>query len=200
MKIFISVLVLIFGLQPWTKANEISEFQIEGISVGDSLLKFVTKEKIENIKNKYDVFIYDDKTFYSITIFEGMELEKYDFLQFHLKANDKNYKIYSLGGRINFKDKINECYKLMDDIVNEFKSIFNNYDLNDAGIKDLKNQDGSIAKVKSAFLNLSNGDVASVHCYDHPPDFNITDNLAIYIYNNEYSIWLETKAYSKRYN
>ena len=37
----------------------------------------------------------------------------YDALQFHLKANDKLYKIYSIGGRIKFKDKIDECYKMM---------------------------------------------------------------------------------------
>ena len=41
MRIFLSVLILILNLQSWTKADDISDFQIEGMSIGDSLLKFM---------------------------------------------------------------------------------------------------------------------------------------------------------------
>ena len=34
------VLVLISGFQSWTKADDIRDFQIEGMSIGDSLLDF----------------------------------------------------------------------------------------------------------------------------------------------------------------
>jgi len=34
MRVFISVLVLIFSFQSWTKADDISEFEIEGMSIG----------------------------------------------------------------------------------------------------------------------------------------------------------------------
>ena len=37
MKIFLSVLILIFNFQSWTKADDIKDFEIEGMSVGDSL-------------------------------------------------------------------------------------------------------------------------------------------------------------------
>ena len=47
--ILIFTLVLIFSLQSWTKADNISEFEIEGMSVGDSLLDFFTKEEIDNM-------------------------------------------------------------------------------------------------------------------------------------------------------
>ena len=39
MRVFIAVLVLIFSLQSWTKANDISDFEIEGMSIGDSLVR-----------------------------------------------------------------------------------------------------------------------------------------------------------------
>ena len=63
MKIFISVLILIFSFQSWTKADDISDFEIEGISIGDSALDFFTKEKIEkNIRtNVFERF--SKKTF-----------------------------------------------------------------------------------------------------------------------------------------
>ena len=49
MRILITVLVLIFNLHSWTKADDIKDFEIEGISIGDSALKFFTKAQI--IKN-----------------------------------------------------------------------------------------------------------------------------------------------------
>ena len=53
MKVFITVLVLIFSFQSWTKADDIRDFQIEGMSIGDSLLDFFGKNQINNFKN-YD--------------------------------------------------------------------------------------------------------------------------------------------------
>ena len=47
MRIFIVVLVLIFSLQSWTKAEDITDFEIEGISIGDSLLDYMTKDEIK---------------------------------------------------------------------------------------------------------------------------------------------------------
>ena len=39
MRIFLAVLVLIFSLQSFTKADDISEFEIEGMSIGDSAVR-----------------------------------------------------------------------------------------------------------------------------------------------------------------
>ena len=50
MRIFLTLLILIFSLQSWTKADDISDFEIEGISIGDSLLDYYTTEEIINSK------------------------------------------------------------------------------------------------------------------------------------------------------
>ena len=54
MKILLSVLVLIFSLQSWTKADDIRDFEIESMSIGDSLLDHVSKELI--LKENQNVF------------------------------------------------------------------------------------------------------------------------------------------------
>ena len=46
-RIFIIVLVLVFSLQSWTKADDISELLIEEMSVGDSLLKYMNIDEIK---------------------------------------------------------------------------------------------------------------------------------------------------------
>ena len=47
MRVFLTVLVLIFSFQSWTKADDISDFEIEGMSIGDSLLDYMSKNDID---------------------------------------------------------------------------------------------------------------------------------------------------------
>ena len=49
MRLFIAVLVLIFSFQSLPKADDIKDFEIEGMSIGDSLLDFYSKSKIQNL-------------------------------------------------------------------------------------------------------------------------------------------------------
>ena len=55
MRVFLAVLVLIFSLQSWTKADDIRNFQIEGMSIGDSLLDYFSEDKIKDsiVKDSY---------------------------------------------------------------------------------------------------------------------------------------------------
>ena len=52
------------SFQSWTKADDISEFEIEGISVGDSLLDHFTTKTI-NSARKYE---YKNDKFYGLDI------------------------------------------------------------------------------------------------------------------------------------
>ena len=62
MRIFLITLILVINSQSWTKADNISDFQIEGMSIGDSLLDFYSEKEIKS--NIADVYNYKkDKTF-----------------------------------------------------------------------------------------------------------------------------------------
>ena len=43
MKRLLLIFILTFSFQSWTKADDIRDFEIEGISVGDSALDYFTK-------------------------------------------------------------------------------------------------------------------------------------------------------------
>ena len=60
MKVFVAVLVLILGLQSWTKADDIRDFQIEGMSLGDNFLDYRSKkdQTYFNYTSDYDKFNY----------------------------------------------------------------------------------------------------------------------------------------------
>ena len=46
MKRLLTILILIFTLQTPSQADDIRDFQIEGMSIGDSLLDFFSEEEI----------------------------------------------------------------------------------------------------------------------------------------------------------
>ena len=109
MRVFIAILVLIFSLQSLTKADEVSEIIIEGLSVGDSALNFFTKEDIKN--NTFD--------YYKIKSFVPVQMDKFDFFKtydavdFSYRRDDSKYIITGLNGILLIADPI-ECEKKLD--------------------------------------------------------------------------------------
>ena len=61
MKKFLAIIILSLSLITPSKSDDIRDFQIEGMSIRDSLLDYVTKEEINNLayrwypKKKYKV-------------------------------------------------------------------------------------------------------------------------------------------------
>ena len=109
MKAILIFLILIISLQSWTKADDISDFEIEGISIGDSVLDFFSEDEIK--KNTWDYF--KNKEFTPLQ-FDAPNFAKiYDAIDIQYKTNDSKFTIFGLSGIIFYsdKDKINECYK-----------------------------------------------------------------------------------------
>ena len=90
MRIFLSLLILIFSIQSWTKADDIRDFQIEGMSIGDSLLNFYSESVIKSNKPIY----YDNNEFSTFELFPFTDSDLYDGIQVIYLTNDKKYKIY----------------------------------------------------------------------------------------------------------
>ena len=125
MRLYFIVLILIFSLQSWTKADDISDFQIEGMSVGDSLLDFISVEKIESQKKNYH---YANKDYYAIGIYDNIDV--YEIATVILKSNDKKYIIKSIAGVIEFKKKNNQSKKRCETTMKDISdSVLENYDL-----------------------------------------------------------------------
>ena len=81
MKAILVFLILTFSFQSLTKADDIREFEIEGMSVGDSLLNYFSEEEIIKAtrENQYedkdgkfiDVNFFDDTVSFLKT-YEGL--------------------------------------------------------------------------------------------------------------------------------
>ena len=53
MKRLLLILILTLSFQSWTKADDIRDFEIEGMSIGDSLLKYVSLDEIKKNMKSY---------------------------------------------------------------------------------------------------------------------------------------------------
>ena len=99
------IVILVFSFQSFSKADDISEFEIEGISIGDSLLDHFDENKIKQ-KN---LFYYPKSKKYAGISIKKNSLKQYENTQFTFDPN--TYKIYSISGKINFENDTNSCLK-----------------------------------------------------------------------------------------
>ena len=119
-KICLTVFALTLSLQSWTKADDISEFEIEGMSIGNNLLDFMTTNEINQNTLPY---FEDKRKYYIVGIIDN--LKTYDQVEIYLKSNDKNYEIRSiLAGLI--IDDLNKCLEKKKQIVKDLDTMFNN--------------------------------------------------------------------------
>ena len=197
MRLFIAVLVLIFSFQSWTEAEDIRDFQIEGMSIGDSLLDYFTEDKIK--KNNRNYTHYKSNKFYVVGMDYENSFKVYDVLDIHLKTNDKKYIIKGIAGVIYFIKNINDCYKQQDDIVSELSQIFKTAEIDDEGITVHPADKTGKSKTTDIYFDFKSGDAAKVSCFDWSEKmskkFRYGDHLRVEIANNELREWLINEAF-----
>ena len=190
MRIFIAVLILIFNIQSLSKADDIKDFEIEGMSIGDSALDFFTESEI--LKNRQNY--YNDNEF--VPVFISGKFDNYDGFQFHYKSSDKNFKIFALEGTIWIRNNFDDCKKKQKNIDKEFKVAFSNTKRSSTGIESHPEDNSGKSKYKAIFYDFKSEDHISIICYDWTEKMKYPDNLRIGIMTKEFQTWINDKAYN----
>ena len=116
--------LLLFSFQTSSYADDIRDFQIEGMSIGDSLLDFVNEDKIlKELERNKDDYDWTDGKFGDVYIYE--ETENYEYTSASVKIKDKKYIIYAVRGMINYED-VNVCFKKQKEISDQIQETFSN--------------------------------------------------------------------------
>ncbi len=194
MKILISLFILIFSLQSWAKAEDIRDFEIEGISLYDSALLYFSKNELnENVASYYT----SDK-FSTSAIWKNFE--KYDYLQLSFKKNDSKYIIQDLTG--NKKTNYIDCLKELEDIENIISNLYetsSNVRIGDYNTYNHPADKSGDSIITDIVWNFNNGDLIVAACYNWDSEFGRdngqVDNLSISISNKEIDIWFQGEAY-----
>ena len=192
MRIFISVLVLIFNFQSWTKADDIRDFEIEGISVGDSLLDFASEKKIKSAKaitqypnNKYTIYEVD-----------FVQIENYEYMGVTTKTNDKKYITTSVFGVINF-DKLDECLDIKNSIMNYVEKNIK-FDDKDEVVYSSKRDKTGNSKVYGTqyyFKPYPSVEAININCFYYTEESGFQRNLKVSANEEDYAYFLINEAY-----
>ena len=188
MKVFLAILVLIFGLQSLSKAEDMIDFQIEGISVNESLLKYMSKKKILDDLE----YIYPNDGFWAVTFKPNYSLEQYDNVQIHGKKNDPNFNIYSITADLFFSD-IDECLKKKKDITTYIKKNFSYIYTEDITKKHAGDKKTT---THSTWIDFQNGSIL-VACYDWSKQSGFPKTTKVTIDTKEFLDWLNNEAYEE---
>ena len=192
MKRLLLILILTINFQSLTKADDIRDFEIQGISIGDSLLKSYSKTYLDSLEKL--IYPGSDK-YFQININD--EKSDYDDISFTLKKNDNKYVIYNIGLAKFFENDLLNCKKFMKIKIDEISSIVKNlkketyehqYDIDDrksiAYITDFIFPDTS--SIRAYCVNWSDATEKKR---------NFTDNFSLDLSLRVYLDWLNNEAY-----
>ena len=188
------ILILTFSFQSWTKADDVRDLEIEGMSLGESLLEFFDERTIKKgIRNHS----YADDTFFDVEIYGHTSFNNYENVSFSLKKNDQKYKIYQIVGFNIYKNNIEECLNQVDIISKNISGVLKDTDK----VKSTDNHEGDPtgnSTVKQIVYWHKSGSVF-IECVNWSEKITKEkmwgDNLSVGVAVSEFDTWLNTKAY-----
>ena len=189
MKKLLIVIFLYFFPLNISNANDIKNFQIEGISIGDSLLDYFSKEKINNsIVDWYD---HLEKNKFVAIALESKDFETYDFVDVFTKFSDDKYFVTAVSGVAYFGPNktiksIDDCYKQQGKIADEIQLLFK-------GVKkepytEDKPNSRLPKKHTDIYFKLKKNYSIFISCYDY---YDKEDHLWIGIRPESIDKWLQ---------
>ena len=200
MKRLLLILILTFSFQSLTKADDIRDFEIEGMSIGDSLLDFYKKKLIEKkLKESEDLYKNKkSKTFRQTGFFprDGKTFEIYEYLQIMVKRNDTKYIIHGISGKIfeDYDKNINACYDLQDKVEEEIKNDLVNLDLFKPNkLKKHQADNSGKSTVRQVGFFFNNDDVITIECYKWSKTMGYLSNFKISVATQELNKWFYSK-------
>jgi len=122
MKKILGIVTLGLLLSTSAYTDDIKDFQIENISIGDSALDYFTEAQLEN--SEQDWFNYSHKE-YSTSLVAGKGI--YDWFLISYKSSDDNFIIEGLAGiLVKKKYDDDECNKELDTTALDISKLFKN--------------------------------------------------------------------------
>jgi len=204
-KLLLLLFSLFFLSSPSVFADDISDFQIEGISIGDSLLDYMTEDEIlkEIELNKDDYYFLNEPNKY-IEIYLFKDFPTYSFVSIFIENNSSNkyltnkndkYIIQSTRGFIIFIEDHNSCILKRDEITETFSEMFPNAEKWDAIFP--KSDDPSGKSIMDAINIVIEGGSVQVACSSYDETYrikkNYTEGLSVVIRPKKIANWMLDK-------
>tara|TARA_B100000965_G_C19352128_1_gene652287 strand:- start:80 stop:619 length:540 start_codon:yes stop_codon:yes gene_type:complete len=176
MKRLLLILILTINFQSWTKADDIKDFEIDGMSIGDSALKYYSESQIKSQKKNW----YKGKKYSTSTIND---------IQISYKTKDSEYILASLD-KVELMD-ISKCSKEITLVVDNISALFSDK----VKLKGPERTKHWADKSKKSWYDtytfiFPNKDYIFVECYDWSKNVSWEDHLRVRIVSKEFLSFL----------
>ena len=185
MKTFLSLFVLLFSSS--VVADDISDFQIEGISVGDMYINHFSEKTIEQNKRNW----FKDNKYTIVGDLYKSSFQTYDSLQLVFKTSDTKKEIHGIEGIVFYNEDIKSCLKEMKNIIIEISTLFENVnDLGEVTYEHSYDKSGESIETDRRFE--LDGDIILIGCQDWSKKTGFSDQLRVSIRKKDYDEFLKT--------
>ena len=194
MKKILIILVLLFSSS--VVAEDISDFEIEEISLGDNIQDHFSKNQLEQFYISYGkqhtgIEVYSNVDINNPRYFK---LQTYEGLQVHY--DDKSKKIIGIFGAIDFPDDISGCLKKLNEIKPEIESVTGSTIVRKKEDINKKHWKDTSGKSYTTGVNyyFKNDHQIQLDCYDWSEEMKPRiDHLRLGIYLKEYLDLIESE-------
>ena len=189
MKTLLTLFVLFFSFS--SVAEDITDFEIEGMSIGDSLLDYLT---IDDIKKNEKASKFKSKNYIKIVIIKEQYkiIKNYDYLNLYVNKGDNQFRIAAINGD-KYTQNIQECLNLQKEVSLELKKTIEN--ANFTNLEKLEHpgyKDTMTHTIYFSFVGEGEGKVACIEPSEKLRKQNYKDVMKITIGSSEYTEWLRT--------
>ena len=184
MKKLYYIIIILYVTASHSIADNLKDFEIEGISIGESLLDYATEEKINSIDAGFQ---YKTDQFTTYRFEKIYELKQYDKLNVSVKKNDKNFKIVGVTGIYYYKN-LDECNKLKKEIQSYIKKEFK---INESQITKFASDMDKTGKsiiygIQNYLKPYPNLESININCYDFTKESSMDANLKVSVNTHEF--------------
>ena len=202
-KLLILLFSLFFLSSPSVFADDISDFQIEGMSIGDSLLDYMTEEEIlKEIEENKNTYYYLKEPYKYSEVYILKDFPTYDTVSVNIINNSPNkyvtnsnekYSIISIRGLIKYNEDFDSCIQKRDEIVELLSETFPNTTTYESFSAHPGDPSGD-SIVDTVVFAFDSGAEIDASCNNWKESFRIKNNysegLSVGIMDAEVNAWI----------
>ena len=190
-------LIIILSFQSFTIADDIQDLEIEGMSIGDSLLNYMSeidiKKEIKVTKNHYS-YLDDPLKFREVYLFSyNNNFNIYKTVSVMFKNNDNKYKIVFIRGMKDYVENLKGCISKRSEISEEIETIIPKYSKDHREGKSRLDKSGKSTTNNIYYIfNSGNGIILACNNWEEKlrKKNNWTEGLSVVLRTNEVGSWL----------
>ena len=184
-------------------ADDISDFEIEGMSIGDSLLDYMTEEEIlEEIEKTKDLYLHLNEPNKYAEVYIPKKLKAYDSLLVLIKNNstsqyvtnkNEKYTLLGLRGAITYNEDFDNCIVKRNEIADELSKVFLNL-YKWSSVESHPADPSGKSIVDGIYFEFDSGSLAKIYCSNWEETLRIKnkwlEGLRVTIDSKEITEWL----------